>query len=189
MQLGMIGLGRMGANMTRRLVRGGHSLVVYDRNPEATKELGREGATGASSVEELVRGLEPPRAVWVMVPAGAPTDSAVTTLASLMSPGDVVIDGGNTFFKDDIRRARVLKTKQVHYVDVGTSGGIWGLARGYCLMIGGETEVVRRLDPIFRTLAPGGEGAGDSASTAELGYLHCGPPGSGHFVKMIHNGI
>jgi 6-phosphogluconate dehydrogenase len=189
MQLGMIGLGRMGANMTRRLIRGGHSLVVYDRNPEAAKELGQEGATSAASVEDLVRGLTSPRAVWVMVPAGTPTENAITTLAGLLSPGDVVIDGGNTFFKDDIRRARVLKTKQVHYVDVGTSGGIWGLARGYCLMIGGETEVVRRLDPIFRTLAPGGEGTGDSASTAELGYLHCGPPGAGHFVKMVHNGI
>ena len=189
MQLGMIGLGRMGANMTRRLIRGGHALVVYDRNAEPARELAREGATGASSVEDLVSRLEPPRAVWVMVPAGTPTETAISTLGNLLSRGDVVIDGGNTFFKDDIRRARVLKTKEVHYVDVGTSGGIWGLARGYCLMIGGETEVVCRLDPIFRTLAPGGEGAGDSASTAERGYLHCGPPGAGHFVKMVHNGI
>jgi 6-phosphogluconate dehydrogenase len=189
MQIGMIGLGRMGANMTRRLLRGGHEVVVYDRNPAPARELAAEGATSAASIEDVVRKLEPRRAVWVMVPAGLPTENTITTLAGLMKPEDVIIDGGNTFFKDDIRRSRVLKTKSLHYVDVGTSGGIWGLERGYCLMIGGEPEVVQTLDPIFRTLSPGGDQPPASEHTAAAGYLHCGPPGAGHFVKMVHNGI
>jgi len=188
MQLGMIGLGRMGANMARRLIDGGHEVVVYDRNPAPGRELAAEGAINASSNEDLVRKLKPPRAVWIMVPAGTPAENTVNTLATLMSAGDTVIDGGNTFFKDDIRRSRVLKAKDLHYVDVGTSGGVWGRERGYCLMIGGEESVVRRLDPILRALAPGGPEA-DCERTAELGYLHCGPAGSGHFVKMVHNGI
>jgi 6-phosphogluconate dehydrogenase len=198
MQLGMIGLGRMGANMARRLMRDGHQCVVYDRSPDAVKALTGEGARGSDSLASLVAGLAAPRAVWVMVPAGAPTESTVTELAGLLAPGDTVIDGGNSYFKDDIRRAKVLAAKQISYVDAGTSGGVFGLERGYCLMVGGETAAVARLDPIFKTLAPGigtvertpgrDQRAG-AASTAEHGYLHCGPVGSGHFVKMVHNGI
>jgi 6-phosphogluconate dehydrogenase len=195
MQLGMIGLGRMGANIVRRLLRNGHSCVVHDRNPEPGRQLAGEGAVAASSLSELVSALEPPRAVWVMLPAGAVTESTVAEIAPLLSPDDVVIDGGNSFWKDDIRRARDLAQNGLHYLDVGTSGGVWGLERGYCMMIGGERDIVERLDPIFTALAPG---AGDVPRTAgregrdprvELGYLHAGPSGSGHFVKMIHNGI
>jgi 6-phosphogluconate dehydrogenase len=195
MQLGMIGLGRMGANMARRLMRNGHQCVVYDRSAEAVATLAGEGARGVASLAELVAGLEAPRHIWVMVPAGAPTESTVAELGALLSPGDTVIDGGNSFFKDDVRRARALAEKQLHYVDAGTSGGVYGLERGYCMMIGGEPEVVSRLDPIFKTLAPGRgsieptPGRDETASTAEEGYLHCGPVGSGHFVKMVHNGI
>jgi len=197
MQLGMIGLGRMGANMARRLMRGGHQCVVYDRSPDAVKALAAEGATGADSLAALVKGLSKPRAVWVMVPAGAPTEATVTELAGVLEPGDTVIDGGNTFFKDDIRRAHALAPRQITYVDAGTSGGVFGLERGYCLMIGGDAAVVQRLDPIFKTLAPGrgnaertpGRDKLPSPGTAEDGYLHCGPVGAGHFVKMVHNGI
>jgi 6-phosphogluconate dehydrogenase len=197
MQLGMIGLGRMGANMARRLMRGGHQCVVYDRSPDAVKALAAEGATGADSLAALVRGLTRPRAVWVMVPAGAPTEASVTELAGVLEAGDTIIDGGNTYFKDDIRRARALAPRQITYVDAGTSGGVFGLERGYCLMIGGDTAAVQRLDPIFKTLAPGrgsvertaGRDQLASPGTAEDGYLHCGPVGAGHFVKMVHNGI
>jgi 6-phosphogluconate dehydrogenase len=195
MQLGMIGLGRMGANMARRLMRGGHQCVVYDRSADAVKALAAEGATGSDSLAALVAGLARPRAVWVMVPAGAPTESTVTELAGLLEAGDTVIDGGNSYFKDDVRRARALAGKQLHYVDAGTSGGVFGLERGYCLMVGGDAAVVQRLGPIFQTLAPGRGSAERTpgrervATTAEDGYLHCGPAGSGHFVKMIHNGI
>jgi 6-phosphogluconate dehydrogenase len=195
MQIGMIGLGRMGANMVRRLMRGGHHAVIHDRNPAAIAELAREGAAGAATLDELVGRLERPRAVWVMVPAGAPTEETVSALGDRLDPGDVVIDGGNSYFKDDLRRARRLKERGVHYVDAGTSGGVWGAERGYCLMIGGEAGIVQRLDPIFRTLAPGrGEipespGRERYRSTASEGYLHCGPAGAGHFVKMVHNGI
>jgi 6-phosphogluconate dehydrogenase len=191
----MIGLGRMGANMARRLMRAGHSCVVYDLNQESVRSLAAEGATGAASLEELVRKLTPPRAAWVMVPAGAPTEQTVTTLAALMEAGDHLIDGGNSYYKDDVRRAGLLREKGIHYLDVGTSGGIWGLERGYCMMIGGPEEAVRRLDPLFKTLAPGrGEipptpGREEGAGTAEDGYLYCGPSGAGHFVKMVHNGI
>ena len=195
MQLGMIGLGRMGANMVRRLICQGHHCVVFDLNPANVEELVKEGAVGASSLEDLVNKLSAPRAAWVMVPAGAPTQKTVETLAAHMQAGDTIIDGGNSFFKDDIARAAKLKPRGIHYVDVGTSGGIWGLKRGYCLMIGGPKEAVERLDPILRSLAPG---RGDTpttpgpklaATTAEEGYLHCGPEGAGHFVKMVHNGI
>jgi 6-phosphogluconate dehydrogenase len=195
MQLGMIGLGRMGANMARRLMRGGHQCVVYDRSPDAVKALAGEGAKGSDSLAALVGGLAKPRAVWVMVPAGGPTESTVTELAGLLEPGDTIIDGGNSYFKDDIRRAKALTAKQITYVDAGTSGGVFGLERGYCLMVGGDTAVVQRLDPIFKTLAPGigtverTPGRDKTTGTAEDGYLHCGPVGSGHFVKMVHNGI
>jgi len=197
MQIGMIGLGRMGANMARRLMRGGHQCVVYDRSADAVKALAGEGATGAESMAALVAGLARPRAVWVMVPAGAATESTVTELGGLLEAGDTVIDGGNTFFKDDIRRAKALAPRQITYVDAGTSGGIFGLERGYCLMIGGDQAAVARLDPIFKTLAPGrgtvertaGRDKLAQPGTAEDGYLHCGPVGSGHFVKMVHNGI
>jgi len=200
MQLGMVGLGRMGANMTRRLMRGGHQLVVSDLSPDAVKQLAGEGAGGSSSLEDLVAKLKPPRAAWVMVPAGGPTEQTVQKLAQHMQAGDAIIDGGNSYFKDDVRRAGQLKGKGIHYVDVGTSGGVWGLERGYCMMIGGPKEAVQRLDPIFKTLAPGkGDiprtpgreklGASSQESTAEEGYIHCGPSGSGHFVKMVHNGI
>jgi len=195
MQLGMVGLGRMGANMTRRLMRGGHSLVVSDLSADAVKQLGTEGATGSSSLEDLIAKLTPPRAVWIMVPAGGPTEATVQKLAAKMQAGDAIIDGGNSYFKDDVRRANELKSKGVHYIDVGTSGGVWGLERGYCMMIGGPDEAVKRLDPIFKTLAPGiGDiprtpGREKLGGTAEEGYIHCGPSGSGHFVKMVHNGI
>jgi 6-phosphogluconate dehydrogenase len=191
----MVGLGRMGANMTRRLVRGGHQLVVSDLSPEAVKQLAGEGAVASSSLEDLIGKLTPPRAVWVMVPAGGPTENTVQSLLQRMQPGDAIIDGGNSNFKDDVRRSRICKAKGVHYVDVGTSGGVWGLERGYCMMIGGPKEAVTRLDPIFKTLAPGrGDiprtpGREKMGGTAEDGYIHCGPAGSGHFVKMVHNGI
>ncbi len=195
MQLGMIGLGRMGANMVRRLMRGGHQCVVFDRNPDSVKGLAKEGATGAASLEELLGKLKKPRAVWVMVPAGKPTDDTVTALGERMESGDVIIDGGNTYFKDDVRRSQTLAPKGVQYIDVGTSGGVWGLERGYCMMIGGPEQTVGRLDPLFKTLAPGrGEiertpGREKAGGTAEEGYLYCGPAGAGHFVKMVHNGI
>jgi 6-phosphogluconate dehydrogenase len=195
MQLGMVGLGRMGANMVRRLMRGGHECVVFDLSPDSVKQLASEGATGASSLEDLVEKLAPPRAVWVMVPAGDPTEQTVMTLAGPMVPGDILIDGGNSYFKDDVRRAQALVTKGIHYVDVGTSGGVWGLERGYCMMLGGPPDVIEHLDPIFKTLAPGpGEieptpGRDPHTGTAEQGYLYCGPSGAGHFVKMVHNGI
>jgi 6-phosphogluconate dehydrogenase len=195
MQLGMVGLGRMGANMVRRLMRAGHECVVHDRAPAGVAALVAEGAVGAASLDEFVANLRPPRAAWVMVPAGEPTETTVMALAERMQPGDVVIDGGNSYFKDDVRRAKALAARSVGYVDVGTSGGVWGLERGYCLMIGGEPETVRRLDPVFRALAPGRGDIGrtpgrpSAKGTAEEGYLHCGPAGSGHFVKMIHNGI
>jgi len=195
MQLGMIGLGRMGANMVRRLLRGGHSCVVFDLSADNVHRLASEGATGATSLDEFARTLTRPRAAWVMVPAGNPTEQTVMTLAQRMEAGDIIIDGGNSYFKDDVRRAKTLKERGILYVDVGTSGGIWGIERGYCMMIGGETQAVTRLDPIFKTLAPGrGDiprtpGRGTLNRTAEDGYLHCGAPGAGHFVKMVHNGI
>jgi 6-phosphogluconate dehydrogenase len=186
MQVGMIGLGRMGANMTRRLLRGGHALTVFDLSVERVQELDSEGAHGAASLDDLLQALAPPRAVWLMVPAGEPTDRMVNEVATRLQPGDAIIDGGNTHYKDDVRRARMLEPTGVHYVDVGTSGGLGGLERGYCLMIGGPKSVVERLDPIFATLATGGDG---TATAAARGYLHCGPTGAGHFVKMVHNGI
>lgn len=195
MQVGMIGLGRMGGNMVRRLMRGGHECVVFDLNISNVKQLAKEGARGATSLDEFVSKLKEPRAVWIMVPAGEPTEQIVLALAERMEAGDIIIDGGNSYYKDDVRRAKALKEKGIHYVDVGTSGGIWGVDRGYCLMIGGETEVANHLSPIFKTLSPGwGEiprtaGRENIGSTAEDGYLHCGPNGAGHFVKMIHNGI
>ncbi len=196
MQLGMIGLGRMGGNMVRRLIRGGHECVVYDRSVDSVKQLAKDGATGASSLEEFAQKLRKPRAAWVMVPAGDPTEQTVRDLAGRMESGDIIIDGGNSYFKDDVRRAQSLKGKGIHYVDVGTSGGIWGIDRGYCLMIGGDKAAVDRLNPIFKTLAPGPGNVPRTPgrekvhnSTAEDGYLHCGPPGAGHFVKMVHNGI
>ncbi len=194
MQLGMVGLGRMGANMVRRLLKGGHRCVVFDLLPEAREALAREGASEASSFEILAHKLEKPRAVWMMVPAAA-VDSTIAGLLPHLEAGDILIDGGNSYYVDDIRRARELEPKRINYVDAGTSGGVWGLERGYCLMIGGPETAVKHLDPIFETLAPGaGEiahtpGRERSESTAEQGYLHCGPSGAGHFVKMIHNGI
>ncbi len=195
MQMGMVGLGRMGANMTRRLMRGGHQLFVSDLSAEAVKGLAGEGATGSSSLDDLIAKMTPPRAIWIMVPAGGPTEATVQKLAQYLQSGDAIIDGGNSFFKDDVRRADELKGKGIQYVDVGTSGGVWGLDRGYCMMIGGPKEAVQRLDPIFKTLAPGkGDiprtpGFDKRGGTAEDGYIHCGPSGSGHFVKMVHNGI
>ncbi len=195
MQLGMIGLGRMGSNMVRRLMRGGHQCAVFDLIPENVSQLAGEGAKGAKSMEEFVASLSKPRAAWVMVPSGAATETTVLKLASLMEPGDTIIDGGNSYYKDDVRRAGMLKAKGIHYVDVGTSGGVWGIERGYCMMMGGPDEAVDRLDPIFATLAPGvGDiprtpGREGRKGTAEQGYLHCGPSGAGHFVKMVHNGI
>src|SRR5262245_42335218 len=194
MQLGMIGLGRMGANMVRRLLKGGHDCVVFDRSPDAVKQLVEERATGASSLADFAKKLSKPRAVWLMVPA-AVVDQSIKDLLPSLESGDILIDGGNSYYVDDIRRAKELKPKGIHYVDVGTSGGVWGLERGYCMMIGGEDAVVKRLDPIFARLAPG---TGDAprtpgrekvGGTAEQGYLHCGPNGAGHFVKMVHNGI
>src|ERR1700723_3832758 len=194
MQLGMIGLGRMGANMVRRLTRGGHQCVVYDRNPQSVQQLTAEGPAGASSLADFVSQLSTPRAIWLMVPA-AVVDATLHELTPLLVAGDIVIDGGNSYYIDDIRRAKDLAPSGIEYVDVGTSGGVWGLDRGYCQMIGGPHAVVAHLDPIFKTLAPGiGEiertrGRENSAGTAEQGYLHCGPSGAGHFVKMVHNGI
>ncbi len=194
MQLGMIGLGRMGANMVRRLMKAGHECVVWDMNAASVKELAGEGAAGAGSLDDFVAKLEPPRAVWLMVPAGV-VDASVGQLAGKLQKDDVLIDGGNSYYIDDIRRQNDLRPRGIHYVDVGTSGGVWGLERGYCMMIGGDTEAVRRLDPIFKTLAPGrGDiprtpGREKAGGTSEDGYLHCGPSGAGHFVKMVHNGI
>ena len=193
MQIGMIGLGRMGANMVRRLMRGGHQCVVTDTQAPAVAAIAAEGATGAPSLEAFVRALAPPRAIWMMVPAAA-VDATIAKLEPLLERGDILIDGGNSYYRDDVDRAKRLTARGLHYVDCGTSGGVWGLERGYCLMIGGEPEVVRRLDPIFKTLAPGAgtierTAARAPGSTAEQGYLHCGHHGAGHFVKMVHNGI
>src|SRR5579862_6886196 len=194
MQLGMVGLGRMGANMVRRLLKGGHQCVVFDRSPKAVEELAGEKATGAADLRDLVKKLQKPRAVWLMVPAAA-VDQTIADVLTHLEAGDILIDGGNSYYIDDIRRANDLKQKQIHYVDVGTSGGVWGLERGYCMMIGGEKEVVQHLDPIFKRLAPGSgdiprtPGRDQADGTAEQGYLHCGPNGAGHFVKMVHNGI
>ncbi len=195
MQLGMIGLGRMGGNMVRRLMKAGHDCVVFDHSDEMVRRLGSEGAVGASSLTEFVGKLSKPRAVWIMVPAGAATESTVEELARQMEPGDIIIDGGNSYFKDDVRRSTTLKNQGIHYLDCGTSGGVWGIDRGYCMMIGGPKEAFEHLDPIFKALAPGkGEidptpGREGRTSSAEEGYLYCGPSGAGHFVKMIHNGI
>src|SRR5213078_656089 len=192
MQIGMIGLGRMGANMARRLMNGEHECVVYDRNAETVETLIKAGAVGARSLEEVVEKLSAPRAIWIMLPSGAPTEETVTALSKLLAAGDAIIDGGNSFYKDDVRRSTMLKPAGIHYLDAGTSGGVWGLERGYCMMIGGDQATVERLDPIFATLAPGpGEiprtsGREKMKSTAEKGYLYCGPSGAGHFVKMIH---
>ncbi|MDQ0469189.1 phosphogluconate dehydrogenase (NAD(+)-dependent, decarboxylating) [Labrys wisconsinensis] len=195
MQLGMIGLGRMGGNIVRRLMQHGHTGVVYDRNPQAVQALAADGAAGVDGLAAMVAKLDKPRAIWVMLPAGAITEGTIRALADLMDKGDVIIDGGNTFWKDDVRRSRELAAKGIDYVDVGTSGGVWGLERGYCMMIGGKKETVDRLDPIFKALAPG---LGDVPRTpgregrdprAEEGYIHAGPVGAGHFVKMVHNGI
>ncbi len=194
MQFGMVGLGRMGANMVRRLTRAGHRCTVFDLSPKAVQDLAREGATGATSLADFVNKLERPRAIWLMVPA-AVVDKTIADLLPLLEPGDTLIDGGNSYYVDDIRRAQELAAKGIHYVDVGTSGGVWGLERGYCMMIGGERDVVQQLDPIFATLAPGigniprTPGREKLNGTAEQGYLHCGPNGAGHFVKMVHNGI
>jgi 6-phosphogluconate dehydrogenase len=195
MQIGIVGLGRMGANMARRLMREQHHVVVYDRSAEAIHVLEKEGAAGAKDYAELVKKLNPPRAVWLMVPAGDPTEESVLALKPLLEPGDTIIDGGNSYFKDDVRRSGSLKERGIHYLDAGTSGGVWGIDRGYCLMIGGDREAVERLEPIFATLAPGqgntppSPGRENFKSTAEKGYLYCGPAGAGHFVKMVHNGI
>ncbi|MGZ4732830.1 MAG: phosphogluconate dehydrogenase (NAD(+)-dependent, decarboxylating) [Terriglobales bacterium] len=195
MRLGMVGLGKMGANMTRRLMRGGHELVVTDLSADNVKKISGEGAIASASLDDFVGKLGKPRIAWLMVPAGAPTEQTVDALAQRMQAGDILIDGGNSYFKDDVRRSAKLKQKGIHYVDVGTSGGVWGLERGYCMMIGGPKDVVQQLDPIFKTLAPG---RGDIArtpgrekmtGTAEDGYIYCGPSGAGHFVKMVHNGI
>ncbi|MET0127707.1 MAG: NADP-dependent phosphogluconate dehydrogenase, partial [Solirubrobacterales bacterium] len=195
MQLGMVGLGRMGANLVRRLMRDGHECVVFDVNPDAVASLASEGAAGADSLDDFVAKLEQPRAAWVMVPAGEITESTVNELASKLDSGDAIIDGGNSYYRDDIRRSTAFAGQGIDYIDCGTSGGVFGLDRGYCLMIGGPDEAVQRLDPIFATIAPGVDsaertpGRGGDPSTAENGYLHCGPSGAGHFVKMVHNGI
>jgi len=195
MQLGMIGLGRMGANMVRRLMRGGHECVVFDLSADSVKQIAGEGATGSNSIDDFIAKLNQPRAVWIMVPAGEATESTVNQLADRLEPSDTIIDGGNSYFKDDARRALTLKPKGINYLDVGTSGGVWGLERGYCMMIGGPKETFEHLDPIFKTLAPGcgsiarTPGRENISGTAEDGYLYCGPSGAGHFVKMIHNGI
>ncbi len=195
MRIGIIGLGRMGANIAHRLLKAGHECVVMNRSPEPVEAAVAQGASGARDLDDMISQLGSPRAIWVMLPAGGPTEDAITALADRLSPDDTIIDGGNTFYRDDIRRAKALTAKGLHYVDVGTSGGIWGLERGYCLMIGGEAAVVQRLDPIFKALAPG---AGDIPRTkradgadprAEQGYIHAGPAGAGHYVKMVHNGI
>ncbi|WP_374045074.1 phosphogluconate dehydrogenase (NAD(+)-dependent, decarboxylating) [Geobacter sp. AOG2] len=194
MQLGMIGLGRMGADMVRRLMRGGHDCVVYNRSPAAVAELAGEGAAGTASLDEFVARLAAPRAVWLMVPAAA-VDAAIASIVPLLAPGDILVDGGNSHYHDDIRRCAELQKLGISYLDVGTSGGVWGLERGYCLMIGGEQGAVARLEPVFATLAPGNRaapptpGREEDTGTAERGYLHCGPSGAGHFVKMVHNGI
>ncbi|HET6844072.1 MAG TPA: decarboxylating 6-phosphogluconate dehydrogenase [Candidatus Angelobacter sp.] len=195
MQLGMVGLGRMGGNMVRRLLRGGHECIVTDLNPKNVDELAKEGAGPSTSLDDFVAKLKKPRTAWIMVPAGDPTEQTVDALARKFEPGDTIIDGGNSYYKDDARRAQKLKDHGIHYIDVGTSGGVWGLERGYCMMIGGPKEAVERLDPIFKTLAPGiGDiprtpGREKAGGTAEQGYLYCGPSGAGHFVKMVHNGI
>lgn len=194
MRIGMVGLGRMGANMVRRLMRGGHQCVVFDKDPEAVARLADEGAMGASSLDDFTARLDPPRAAWLMVPAGA-VDGTLHNLAARLQKDDAIIDGGNSYYVDDIRRAADLESRGIHYLDVGTSGGVWGLERGYCLMIGGETTIFQRLDPIFKTLAPGRgsiprtPGREKVSGSAEDGYLHCGASGAGHFVKMVHNGI
>jgi 6-phosphogluconate dehydrogenase len=194
MQIAMIGLGKMGGNMVRRLMKGGHSCVVYDPRADVVAAYAKEGATPAKSLEELVSKLQKPRAVWIMVPAGEPTESTVQSLAKLLEAGDTIIDGGNSFFKDDVRRSKEVGKKGIQYVDAGTSGGVWGVERGYCLMVGGTKEAVGQVEPVLRTLAPGrgdipATPGRDGKSTAEQGYLHCGPSGAGHFVKMVHNGI
>jgi 6-phosphogluconate dehydrogenase len=195
MRLGMVGLGKMGANMTRRLMRGGHELVVTDLTADNVKHLAGEGAIASASLDDFVSKLSKPRIAWLMVPAGDATEKTVQALASKFEAGDILIDGGNSYFKDDVRRAKQLREKGIHYVDVGTSGGVWGIDRGYCMMIGGPNEAVQKLDPIFKTLAPGrGDiprtpGREKMSGTAEEGYIHCGPSGAGHFVKMVHNGI
>jgi 6-phosphogluconate dehydrogenase len=195
MRIGMVGLGRMGANMTRRLMRGGHELVVSDLSAENVNHLAGEGAVGSSSLDDFVSKLQKPRVAWLMVPAGGPTENTVQALAQRFEKGDILIDGGNSYFKDDVRRSKQLQPKGIHYVDVGTSGGVWGLERGYCMMIGGPKQAVQYLDPIFKTLAPGrGDiprtpGREKMSGTAEDGYIYCGPSGAGHFVKMVHNGI
>jgi 6-phosphogluconate dehydrogenase len=194
MQIAMLGLGRMGANMARRLLQGGHECVVYDPKPETVAQLVQEGATGAAGLAELADKLTPPRAAWIMVPAGEITDATVMELASHFAAGDVIVDGGNSHFKDDVRRARLLAERGIAYLDAGTSGGVWGLERGYCLMVGGDAAAVKRLETVFRTLAPGPSGISPSpgraaGGSAEQGYLYCGPAGAGHFVKMVHNGI
>ncbi|MCZ8316114.1 phosphogluconate dehydrogenase (NAD(+)-dependent, decarboxylating) [Phreatobacter sp.] len=195
MQIGVVGLGRMGANIVRRLTKAGHSCVVFDADAATTAKLAAEGAEGTASLADLCGKLAAPRTVWVMLPAGAVTETAITEIANHLAPGDTIIDGGNTFWKDDIRRSKALAERGLTYLDIGTSGGVWGLERGYCLMIGGDTATVTRLDPIFRALAPGRGDIPETrhrdgrASTAEEGYLHCGPSGAGHYVKMIHNGI
>src|SRR5437660_11251595 len=195
MQLGMIGLGRMGANMVRRLMRGGHECVVWDVSADNIKKLTDEGATGGESLEDFIAKLNKPRVVWIMVPAGEATEKTVTDLSARLETDDIIIDGGNSYFKDDARRAKALREKEINYVDVGTSGGVWGLERGYCMMIGGPKETVAHLDPIFKALAPGRgnitrtPGREKLAGTVEDGYLYCGPSGAGHFVKMVHNGI
>jgi 6-phosphogluconate dehydrogenase len=195
MQLGMIGLGRMGGNIVRRLMKQGHTTVVYDKDPKAVAAIGADGAAGTGSLEDFVKKLEKPRTAWVMLPAGRITETTIEALAKLMDKDDVIIDGGNTFWQDDVRRGKALKTRGIHYLDVGTSGGVWGIERGYCMMIGGDKAVVDRLDPIFKTLAPGigdidrTKGRDGRDARIEQGYIHAGPVGAGHFVKMIHNGI
>lgn len=195
MQVGMIGMGKMGANMARRLLKGNHHCVIFDQNPDMVRHLANEGAIAAASLDDFISKLSKPRIVWIMVPAGDVTEQVVRELAERMQSDDVIIDGGNSYYKDDVRRAKFLREKNIHYLDVGTSGGVWGLERGYCLMIGGERDIAKYLTPVFETLSPGcGDisrtaGREDAKSTAEYGYLYCGPSGAGHFVKMIHNGI
>jgi 6-phosphogluconate dehydrogenase len=195
MQLGMIGLGRMGANMVKRLTNGGHQCVVFDLNQAAVQAVAKEGTIGATSLPDLIQKLTKPRALWIMVPSGDPTEKTVDQLAALMESGDIIIDGGNSYYKDDVRRARKLKSSGIHYLDAGTSGGVWGVERGYCLMVGGEPDIFNHLEPIFATLAPGvgsierTKGRAGEPTRAEKGYIHAGPNGAGHFVKMIHNGI